>query len=97
MSIKILIDMDLSPQWVSVLQSGGWPTLHWSSVGDFRATDRTIMDWALANGCAVFTHDLDFGTTLALTHGRGPSVIQVCAEDVLPEPMGAMVLAVLLK
>lgn len=32
----------------------------------------------------VFTHDLDFGTILALTRGNGPSVIQVRAHDVLP-------------
>ena len=31
------------------------------------------MDWALTNGYAVFTHDLDFGTLLALTHATGPS------------------------
>lgn len=32
----------------------------------------------------MFTHDLDFGTILALTRGNGPSVIQVRAHDVLP-------------
>jgi predicted nuclease of predicted toxin-antitoxin system len=25
------------------------------------------MQWAIANGCAIFTHDLDFGTMLALS------------------------------
>jgi hypothetical protein len=32
------------------------------------------MAWARANGHVVFTHDLDFGTTLALTHAADPSV-----------------------
>jgi len=53
-----------------------------------RATDRSIMDWAESNGYMVFTHDLDFGTLLALTHKTGPSVLQVRGEDVLPDHMG---------
>ena len=53
------------------------------------------MGWALANGYIVFTHDLDFGTTLALTHATGPSVLQVRAQDVLPNKMAPVVLAAL--
>jgi len=30
------------------------------------------MQWAMANGDAVFTHDLDFGTLLALSGADGP-------------------------
>lgn len=74
MSIKILIDMSLSPGWVPLLQGAGWPTTHWSTVGDPKATDRTIMDWAEAKAHVVFTHHLDFGTILALTRKTGPSV-----------------------
>jgi len=39
----------------------------------------------------VFTHDLDFGTLLALTRTSGPSVIQVRAHDVLPEHLEEVV------
>ena len=53
------------------------------------------MAWALANGRVVFTHDLDFGTTLALTHATGPSVLQVRGQNVLPEHMGPLVAAAL--
>jgi predicted nuclease of predicted toxin-antitoxin system len=49
------------------------------------------MEWAQANGYIVFTHDLDFGTALALTRAEGPSVIQVRAEDVLPDHLGGIV------
>jgi predicted nuclease of predicted toxin-antitoxin system len=84
MSIKILIDMNLSPDWVAALERHGLSAIHWSTVGNPRATDRAIMEWAIANEFVVFTHDLDFGTVLALTHGAGPSVIQVRAADVLP-------------
>jgi predicted nuclease of predicted toxin-antitoxin system len=95
MSVKILVDMNLSPDWVAVLERHGWSTVHWSSVGDPRAPDRAIMDWAVANGHIVFTHDLDFGTTLALTHETGPSVLQVRGQDVLPDHMEGVVVAAL--
>jgi len=95
MSIKILIDMNLSPDWVPVLEGHGWRAVHWSTVGDPHTADRTIMDWAVANGYIVFTHDLDFGTMLALTHARGPSVLQVRAEDVLPDHLEGIVIAAL--
>ncbi len=93
MSLNILIDMNLSPDWVDVLQSAGWTATHWSTVGDPKAADRTIMDWAETNGYIVFTHDLDFGTLLALTHKSGPSVLQVRGEDVLPDHLGNLVVA----
>ncbi|MCY3607343.1 MAG: DUF5615 family PIN-like protein [Acidimicrobiaceae bacterium] len=91
----MLIDMNLSPEWVDSLSKEGWEAVHWSEVGDPRATDREIMDWALANAYIVFTHDLDFGTMLALTHDRGPSVLQARAENVLPLQLGPTVIAAL--
>src|SRR6187549_2038910 len=95
MSLAILVDMNLSPDWVPLLQGHGWPTVHWYSVGDPRAVDQVIMAWALANHHIVFTHDLDFGTALALTHAAGPSVLQVRGQDVLPDHMGPLVIAAL--
>ncbi len=95
MNASILVDMNLSPDWVPVLQINGWPAIHWSAVGDPRATDRSIMDWAVAHNHVVFTHDLDFGTTLALTHATGPSVLQVRARDVLPDHLSPIVIAAL--
>jgi predicted nuclease of predicted toxin-antitoxin system len=90
-TLKILIDMNLSPDWVPVLEQNGWPTVHCSTVGDARATDHTILNWALEHGYVVLTHDLDFGTILALTHRTGPSVLQVRAQDVLPGHLAGLV------
>lgn len=53
------------------------------------------MAWALANNSVVLTHDLDFGTTLALTQASGPSVLQIRGQRVLPEHAGKLVLATL--
>ena len=55
------------------------------------------MGWARENGHVLFTHDLDFGTLLAFTRARGPSVIQVRAQDVLPEHLEEMVVSTLRK
>jgi len=95
MSIQILIDMNLSPDWCDELSNHGWVCVHWSAIGDVGASDREIMDWARVNDHVVFTHDLDFGTMRALTHANGPSVIQVRGQNVLPDSMATIVLGAL--
>jgi predicted nuclease of predicted toxin-antitoxin system len=35
----------------------------------------------------VLTHDLDFSTILAVTHGEKPSVVQIRTDDI--SPLGA--------
>ena len=90
--MKIVIDMNLSPEWVSVFEAAGYQAVHWSSVGDITATDKTIMRWAVNNDYMVFTHDLDFGTLLAISEADTPSVIQVRTQDVLPSKLGKIVL-----
>ncbi|MFL6214733.1 MAG: DUF5615 family PIN-like protein [Blastocatellia bacterium] len=89
--MRILIDMNLVPAWTEVFQRQGWTAVHWSTIGDARATDQTIMSWARANGYVVFTHDLDFGTLLAISGAEGPSVIQVRTQDVMPGHLEAVV------
>ena len=95
MRLKLLIDMNLSPEWVQALRKHGWQAVHWSAVGDPRASDKDIMDWAAIHQYVVFTHDLDFGTMLALSHEAGPSVIQIRAEDTLPDYLERSVIAAL--
>jgi predicted nuclease of predicted toxin-antitoxin system len=93
--MKILIDMNLSPDWVSVFSGEDIESLHWSTVGDPRALDSEIVEYARANEYIIFTHDLDFGTILALTQSSGPSVIQVRAQDILPLNLAKTVLSIL--
>src|SRR5437899_3093711 len=95
MSVQLVIDMNLSVDWVTELAEHGWSAVHWSTIGPPRADDTVIMAWALTNGRVVFTHDLDFGTMLALTHATGPSVLQVRGQNVLPEDIGPVVIAAL--
>lgn len=95
--MKLLIDMNLTPQWVPVFEKYDWECVHWSEIGDPRADDVDIMAWAKAGGYVVFTHDLDFGSILAATQAEAPSVIQVRIHDVLPENLEATIVESLRK
>jgi len=92
---RLLVDMNLSTEWIPLLRAAGHWAVHWSEVGDPRAPDTALMQWAIANCCAIFTHDLDFGTMLALSGADGPSVIQVRCLNVLPGAIGPLVLSML--
>jgi predicted nuclease of predicted toxin-antitoxin system len=89
--MRILIDMNLPPRWVGFFTDLGIDSLHWSTVGNIKAPDFELLQWARQNNCIVFTHDLDFGVLLSLTQEGGPSVIQVRTQDVTPESIGALV------
>jgi predicted nuclease of predicted toxin-antitoxin system len=93
--MKVLIDMNLSPDWTSAFTAENIESVHWSTVGDPRAQDEEIMEYARANAYIVFTHDLDFGAMLALTRAESPSVIQVRTQDILPARLANTVIAVL--
>jgi predicted nuclease of predicted toxin-antitoxin system len=90
--MKLLVDMNLSPRWVSLLADAGIEAAHWSTLGAATAPDFELMIFAKDNGYVVLTHDLDFGAILAATHGEGPSVVQIRAQDVTPESIGASVI-----
>lgn len=91
--MKILIDMNLSPAWVQEFSIHQIESVHWSDVGRFDAPDVILMDWARDNNYIVFTHDLDFGTALALTKAEKPSVIQVRTQNVTIEHLSKMVVS----
>jgi predicted nuclease of predicted toxin-antitoxin system len=93
--VKIVVDMNLSPIWVGFLTDEGFDAVHWSQIGDPRAEDRTIMQWARSNDHVVFTHDLGFSALLAAGGQDSPSVVQVRSQDVMPDAIGADVIGVL--
>lgn len=95
MSLRLLIDMNLSPAWVPALRNAGFDATHWSDLGAPNASDQTLFSWARENGHVVFTHDLDFGTMLALTGAASPSVFQIRTEDVSPDALAARAISVL--
>jgi len=93
--MKLLVDMNLSPRWVGVLDEAGIEAAHWSTLGANNAPDAEIMAYASANDYVVLTHDLDFSAILAATHGEKPSVVQIRADDVSPDVIGSQIIAAL--
>lgn len=51
--MRFLIDMNLSPSWVSFLEKAGFKAVHWASIGAADATDRMLMHWAGAHDYIV--------------------------------------------
>lgn len=93
--MKLIVDMNLSPRWVKLLNDAGVEAVHWSVIGKINAPDSEIMAYATTNDYVVLTHDLDFGSILAVTHGEKPSVVQIRAEDVSPDVIGIQVVTAL--
>jgi predicted nuclease of predicted toxin-antitoxin system len=93
--MKLLVDMNLTPRWIGMLQEAGWEAAHWSTVGKINAPDSDVMAYAAKYDYVVLTHDLDFSAILAATHGRKPSVVQIRNEDVSPLAIGRQVVAAL--
>lgn len=73
--MKIVIDMNLSVEWVSILQLEGLEAVHWREVGGKTDADTVILEWAAKNEAVILTQDLDFPWLLASTHAVGPSVV----------------------
>lgn len=89
--MKLLVDMNLSPVWVTALREEGWEAVHWSEVGDPRAPDDVILGYARDLGWTVFTNDLDFGALLAHVRTGKPSVFQLRAQALTPGALGLLV------
>ncbi len=90
--MHILVDMNLSPKWVGLLELSGFAASHWSEVGAPNAGDPEIMAHAKAHDYVILTNDLDFGSILAATGGDAPSVVQIRADDCRVEKVGSVVI-----
>jgi predicted nuclease of predicted toxin-antitoxin system len=71
--VKLLLDMNLSPEWVGRLRAHGIEALHWSNVGVATADDRTLLSWARTHGFVLLTHDLDFSAIWPLHPNHRPA------------------------
>lgn len=93
--MKLLVDMNLSPRWVTALQAAGIEARHWSTIGTPDAPDEEVLSWTAANGFVLLTHDLDFGAILAFSRAATPSVIQIRTDDLRPEGLAIRIAATL--
>jgi predicted nuclease of predicted toxin-antitoxin system len=83
--MKIVVDMNLSGEWVPALRAVGIDAVHWGEVGPQNASDDAIMAWAEANEAIVLTRDLDFAAILTMERAGSPSIIQLRIGQVRPE------------
>lgn len=90
--MKLLVDMNLSPVWVTVLREAGWETVHWSQIGKPTDSDEKLLAWAKEHQHVVLTHDLDFGSILAATKAAAPSVFRLRTEDISPAGSAALLI-----
>jgi predicted nuclease of predicted toxin-antitoxin system len=81
--VKLLLDMNVSPDFVPAIAAHGHDVVHWSIVGDPGATDVSILGWAREHDYVLVTHDLDFTAILAITAATKPSVLQIRQQDLL--------------
>ncbi len=82
--MKLLLDMNLPPRWAAELDASGHFARHWSVVGPPDASDQQILAHAAEDAAVLLTHDLDFGTILAASGARTPSVVTIRADGLEP-------------
>ncbi len=90
--MKIIIDMNLSPDWVQSLAAAGHHAVHWSTLGRPNESDARILEQAARESAVVLTADLDFGDLLAASGAAGPSVVILRSPDKSPAAAAVAVL-----
>lgn len=73
--MKFLLDENIPPSLVGLLQGAGIEARHVIEIGYNNTQDFKITEFASSSGEVIITHDLDFGTILALTGKNRPSVV----------------------
>lgn len=73
--IRLLADMNISPQTVEALRLQGWDILRVPDLLPVHASDEAILNYARQVGRVVITQDLDFSALLALGGFSDPSLI----------------------
>jgi predicted nuclease of predicted toxin-antitoxin system len=92
--MRLLLDANLSPRLVPVLQAAGHHVNHVVELGLLTATDRAILDRARIDGWIVITADSDFPMLLALSGAAMPSVVLLRGvADLSPDAHGQLLVA----
>jgi predicted nuclease of predicted toxin-antitoxin system len=88
--MKMVIDMNLSPEWEQVFQDHH-DVQHWSKLGAYDAPDMEILQYAKLTKAVILTNDTDFGSILAATRFLSPSVFLIRSMSLDPKKIGAQV------
>jgi predicted nuclease of predicted toxin-antitoxin system len=75
--VKFLVDENLSPLVAAGLRDAGHQASHAADVGMRSVADTVLVAFAAENGLVLVSADTDFGTLLAASGARTPSVVLV--------------------
>lgn len=75
--MRFLVDENLSRQLPELLRASGHKAEHVAEIGLESAADREVLDRARDDGRVLISADTDFGTLLAESHARLPSIILI--------------------
>ncbi len=93
--LRLLADMNISPQTVESLRQGGWDVVRVPDLLPPKASDTEILETARQVGRAVVTQDLDFSALLALGGHSQPSLVTLRMSVSDPERVTRRLLDVL--
>ncbi|GET36943.1 DUF5615 family PIN-like protein [Microseira wollei] len=74
-ALKLIGDMNISPQTVTALQEQGWDIIRVIDVLPATVSDAEILNFARQENRVIVTHDLDFSMLVALSGYNQPSLI----------------------
>jgi len=92
--VKVVVDMNFGTDWVAALSHHGADAVHWTEVGDPRAPDEAIIEWARENRCAIVTQDKGVASRVVRALVTAPSVIQIRNVQAMQAGLPARVAAV---
>ena len=92
-TVKLLVDMNLSPSWIERLVRHGFEAVRWSTIGAATAPDYEILTWVDEHGFVLITNDLDFSSILAASAAATPSVVQIRSQKLLSDAIVSAVAA----
>ncbi len=84
---QFLLDMGVPPKLVSFLRDKGYPTVHANDLGLSHASDRVLLDYAIAHDLILLTTDLGFSKIVALEGIVAPGLIIMRLDNPSVEAM----------
>lgn len=95
--MRFVPDMGISPSIGQWLRERGHDAVHVLDLGQSRAADSEIVQWAAANDRIVLTHDLDFGALMAASRAAVPSVVIFRLSNMKPGNVSSYLAIVLTR